>query len=371
MASGARTRSRGVDEHDGRPVSAAARRAWREEIVTGNPTALVTGATGFTGGVLARTLLARGYAVRALARDPAAPAAQALARDGAAVITGDVADPDVFESATAGCTHVFHVAAVYRTANHPDAYYYAVNRDSVGRLIEAARRHGVSRIVHCSTCGVHGDVAEIPATEETPYNPGDVYQRSKLAGELIAQQAMAEGAPVSVVRPTGIYGPGDLRFLKLFRTIESGAFRMFGSGDIAYHMTYVDDLVDGLILAGEHPAAIGQVFLIGSQDYTSLNELVRLIAATLGVRPPTGRLPVAPLMLAATLCEFACKPLGIDPPLHRRRVAFFTKARAFSIEKARRLLGYEARTPLAEGLARTAAWYREQGLLRPAAPRAA
>lgn len=328
--------------------------------------AFVTGATGFTGGRLARKLLAEGYEVRALVRDLAAPAARALAAEGIETIEGDAADPGIYRPGLAGCSHAFHIAAVYRTANHPDSYYYAVNRDSVSHLLTAAAEEGVGRIVICSTCGVHGDVAEIPATEETAFNPGDVYQRSKLAGEEIAREAMAAGAPVSVVRPTGIYGPGDLRFLKLFKTIETGAFRMFGSGEIAYHMTYVDDMVAGLILAGEHPAAIGEVFLIGSEDYTSLNEMVRKIAETLGVRPPRGRLPVAPLMAAATLCEFACKPFGIDPPLHRRRVAFFTKARAFSIEKAKRLIGFEPQVPLAEGLARTAEWYRAEGYLRPA-----
>lgn len=332
--------------------------------VEGTGYALVTGATGFTGGHLARALKNRGYRVRAMVRDAGASAAGALAKEGIELVVGDAASADDLDRAVSGCSHIFHIAAVYRTANHPDGYYHAVNADSVRHILAAATRHDAARIVICSTCGVHGDVAEIPATEETAFNPGDVYQRSKLAGELIAQEAMAKGAPVSVVRPTGIYGPGDTRFLKLFKTIESGAFRMFGSGDIAYHMTYVDDMVRGLILAGEHEAAIGEVFLIGSEDYTSLNEMVRMIAETLEVQPPRGRLPVAPLMAAATLCEFACKPFGIDPPLHRRRVSFFTKARAFSIEKAKRLIGFEPQTPLAEGLRLTADWYRSEGYLR-------
>ncbi|MEL6522658.1 MAG: NAD-dependent epimerase/dehydratase family protein [Pseudomonadota bacterium] len=326
--------------------------------------ALVTGATGFTGGHLARTLKKRGYAVRALVRDASAASAQALAQDGIELVQGDVSSADDIKNAAEGQTHIFHIAAVYRSANHPDSYYYAVNRDSVTYVLDAAKSHDVKRVVHCSTCGVHGDVAEIPATEETAFKPGDVYQLSKLAGEEIARKAMAEGAPVSVVRPTGIYGPGDDRFLKLFRTIENGTFRMFGSGDIAYHMTYIDDMVQGLILAGEHPAAIGEVFLIGDDSYTTLNGLVGDVADTLGVKKPAFRLPVAPLMAAATVIEFACKPFGIDPPLHRRRVSFFTKARAFSVDKAKRLIGYQPQVPLKDGLARTAEWYREQGLLK-------
>ncbi|MBM7069094.1 NAD(P)-dependent oxidoreductase [Actibacterium sp. 188UL27-1] len=333
--------------------------------------AVVTGATGFTGGHLARTLKKRGYAVRALVRDRTSASAKALATDGIELVQGDVGDADAIDRAAEGQTHFFHIAAVYRSANHPDSYYFQINRNSVSYVLEAVKKHGVERVVHCSTCGVHGDVAEIPATEQTAFNPGDVYQRSKLAGEEIAKDAMSKGAPVSVVRPTGIYGPGDDRFLKLFRTIENGTFRMFGSGEIAYHMTYVDDMVQGLILAGEHPAAIGEVFLIGDDSYTTLNGLVNEVAATLGVSPPSMRLPVGPLMAAATVCEFACKPFGIDPPLHRRRVSFFTKARAFSVDKAKRLIGFQPQVPLSDGLVRTADWYREQGYLKKAAPSAA
>ena len=331
----------------------------------GDPFALVTGATGFTGGHLARSLLAGGYRVRALVRNAGADMARRLADDGVELVEGDVSDAAAVERAVADTSHVFHIAAAYRTANHPDSYYYSVNRDSVRYVVDAAMKHGVARIVHCSTCGVHGDVVEIPATEETPFNPGDVYQRSKLEGELLARGAIEQGAPVAIVRPTGIYGPGDMRFLKLFRGLQNRTFRMVGTGEIAYHMSYIDDLVQGLMLCGEHPAAIGEAFLIGSDEYTTLNGLVKETAAVLGVAPPRGNIPAAPVMAAATLCEYACKPLGIDPPLHRRRVSFFLKARAFSVDKAKRLLGFEPKVSLDEGLARTAAWYREMGHLRP------
>ncbi len=333
--------------------------------------ALVTGATGFTGGRLAETLVARGYRVRAMARDPDGSSARALKESGIEVIGGDLTDPASIARAMEGVTHLFNVAAAYRDASHRDDYYFRVNRDAVRDLLSAADTAGVARIVHCSTCGVHGDVAEIPATEETAFRPGDVYQRSKLEGEEIARAAMAQGAPVSVIRPTGIYGPGDMRFLKLFRTIENGTFRMFGHGEIAYHMTYIDDIVQGLILAGEHPAAVGEVFLIGDEHYTTLNLLVAEVAKVLDVAPPRRHLPVAPLMAVAIACEGICKPFGIDPPLHRRRVSFFTKARAFSVDKAKHTLGFQPQVSLADGLRRTAAWYRETGRLAARPERAA
>ncbi|WP_299567941.1 NAD-dependent epimerase/dehydratase family protein [uncultured Sulfitobacter sp.] len=333
--------------------------------------ALVTGATGFTGGRLAEVLVTRGYRVRAMVRDMGGTAATSLRALGIETVQGDLTDAGAIARAMEGVTHLFNIAAAYRDASHPDAYYFRVNRDGVRDLLAAAAKAGVARIVHCSTCGVHGDVMEIPANEETTFRPGDVYQRSKLEGEEIARAAMARGAPVSVVRPTGIYGPGDLRFLKLFRTVGNGTFRMFGDGEIAYHMTFIDDIVQGLILAAEHPAAVGEVFLIGDETYTTLNLLVAEVARVLDVPPPRGHLPVAPLMAAAVACEAICKPFGIDPPLHRRRVSFFTKARAFSVEKAKRTIGYQPQTSLAEGLRLTAAWYRETGRLAPAGRRRA
>lgn len=132
--------------------------------------------------------------MRALVRRADGDAAAQLAAAGIELVEGDVSDAGAIDRAVAGTTHVFHIAAVYRSANHPDSHYMAVNRDSVAHVLAAGERHGVERIVHCSTCGVHGDVAEIPATEETAFRPGDIYQRSKLAGEMLAQKAIAAGA---------------------------------------------------------------------------------------------------------------------------------------------------------------------------------
>jgi nucleoside-diphosphate-sugar epimerase len=257
---------------------------------------------------------------------------------------------------------VYHIAAAYREAKHPDSYYFDVNVGGTGHVLDAARVEGVQRVVHCSTAGVHGEVTTIPADECAPMNPGDVYQDSKLEGERLAMSAFQSGLPGVVFRPVGIYGPGDTRFLKLFK-MASGPFRMFGSGEVLYHLTYIEDLVDGIILCGERPEALGEVFLLAGPRYTTLNELLELVARALGRPKPYGRLPLWPLLAAATLCEAVCRPLGIDPPLHRRRCDFFVKDRAFTSEKARRALGYEPRVDLETGLARTAAWYYGAGLL--------
>jgi nucleoside-diphosphate-sugar epimerase len=322
---------------------------------------LVTGATGFTGGHLARELQRRGRQVRALVRDPSK--ADALAKAGIELAPGDLVDAAAVKRAAEGCDVIYHIAAVYREARHGDDFYRRVNVGGTVNVLDAARDGGVGRVVHCSTVGVHGDITSVPADENAPMSPGDVYQDTKLEAENIASQRFATLQGGTIFRPVGIYGPGDLRFLKLFKTIYNGSFRMIGSGDVLYHMTYIDDLVDGIIRCGEEAAAAGQVYILSGPRYTTVRELVASVAKAEGRQVPRGRIPLGPMMAAATLCEWLCKPLGIEPPLHRRRLDFFIKDRGFTSDKARREIGYQPRVDLEEGLARTFAWYRSAGLL--------
>ena len=323
---------------------------------------LVTGAAGFTGGHLARALHARGYDVRALVRR--ADQARELARAGIAGVAGDLTDAASLDAAVAGVEIVYNIAALYRQAGLPEETYRRVNATAVGNLIVAARRAGVRRVVHCSTVGVHGDVERPPAGEDAPFRPGDVYQRTKLEGErLAAETAAREGLELAIARPSGIYGPGDRRLLKLFRGIARRRFRILGDGRIFYHLTYVDDVVEGLRLCGEVPAAAGRAYILAGAEVTTLNELVGRIAAAAGVAPPRLHLPVWPVWLLGAACEIACAPLGIEPPLYRRRVDFLTKSRAFRIDRARAELGFAPAVGLDEGIGRTLAWYRAQGWL--------
>jgi nucleoside-diphosphate-sugar epimerase len=321
---------------------------------------LVTGATGFTGGHLARRLAARGRKVRALVRDRSRGAG--LEASGIELALGDIRDRAALDAAMPDVTTVYHIAAVYRQAGLPRETYHAVNALAVGEIIEAAARAGVRRVVHCSTVGVHGDVEHPPANEDAPLKPGDIYQTSKLEGERIARETVARvGIELTIVRPTGIYGPGDRRLLKLFRGVARRRFPMLGSGRIYYHLTYIDDLVEGFRLCGEHPAAANRTYILAGAEVTTLQELTELIAQVAGVEPPRLHLPVWPFWIAGAVCEALCVPLGIEPPIYRRRVDFYTKSRAFDIGRARRELGYAPQVGLREGITRTLEWYRRQG----------
>jgi dihydroflavonol-4-reductase len=323
---------------------------------------LVTGATGFTGGALARRLASHNAPVRALVRDQARAAP--LADLGVEIVKGDLCDPASLRQAMRGVDVVYHIAALYRQQGVEPRLFREVNATAVQHLLDAGIEAGVSRFVHCSTVGVHGDVKQPPAAEDAPFAPGDLYQESKLEGERMAARYMAQRRlPITIFRPAGIYGPGDLRFLKLFRGIKRGRFPMIGDGRTLWHGVYIDDLVDGIVRCGTVDQAVGETFILGGPEYTTLNELIALVTDAVDASPPRLRIPLAPVYAAAAVCEAICRPLGLEPPLHRRRVDFFTKSRAFDIAKARRELGYAPQVSIREGVARTGAWYAEQGLL--------
>jgi nucleoside-diphosphate-sugar epimerase len=283
---------------------------------------------------------------------------------GIEVVRGDLLDADSLKRAAAGVEVVYHIAAIYRQAGLRDEEYRAVNASAVRTVIEAAKAGGARRVVHCSTVGVHGDVEHPPANEDAPLRPGDIYQQTKLEGERVARDAASDtGIELVIARPTGIYGPGDRRLLKLFRGIGRRRFVILGDGRIFYHLTYIDDLIEGFRLCGTVPAAAGRTYILAGGEVTTLNELTELIAGEAHVPPPRLHLPVWPFWTASALCEILCAPFGIEPPLYRRRVDFFTKSRAFDISRARAELGYAPAVGLREGIRRTLQWYRDAGWL--------
>ena len=323
---------------------------------------LVTGAAGYTGNHLCKRLVQDGHEVRGLVLP--GMDSSGLETMGVRVITGDLRDKASLFPAVQGVDLIYHIAAVYREEGIPKKTFWDVNVFGTKNLLKVSKTAGVKRFVHCSTVGVQGEIKNPPATEEAVYNPGDHYQTSKMEGELLALDFFRrEGLPGMVLRPVGIYGPGEMRFLKLFRYIHQGKFRMFGSGKVLYHLTYIDDLVEGIVLMGKIPGIEGEVITLAGERYTTLSDLVQIIAEILDVPVSTRHYPVWPLWMAGAICESLCRPFRINPPIFRRRVDFFIKDRAFDISKARRILGYQPKIDLKTGLTKSAHWYKEQGLL--------
>jgi nucleoside-diphosphate-sugar epimerase len=324
---------------------------------------LVTGGTGFTGSHLVKRLLSKGHEVVALDNQKGR-FSEELEKLGAKITIGSVTDKELVDRLVQGCDVIHHLAAAFRKIDLPKTVYWDVNVNGTRYLLEAAQKHGVRKFVYCSTCGVHGDVKNPPAPETAPITPADYYQYTKYEGEKVAQEFIDKGLNVTILRPAAIYGPGDPeRWVMLFKQTAPGRFLMFGSGEATYHPLYIDNLVDAFDLAAEKETSAGQTYLIADEYYYSLNDLVKEIGKVLNINVTIIHLPFWPLWLVAVACEAVCTPLGISPPIFRRRVDWFRQNRAFDISKAKRELGYSPAVDLHTGLSHTAKWYRETGYL--------
>lgn len=322
----------------------------------------VTGATGFLGSHLCDRLINDGFNVSVLARDP--DKAQKFEGRVAKTVIGDIADKKAIAGLVVGADIVIHLVSNFRTSSGPPESYHHINVDGTATVLEASEKAGVKRFIHCSTIGVHGNVKSAPADEESPFNPGDLYQKTKVESENIVRASVGKSAmEIVIIRPCSIYGPGDMRMLKMFRMLANHTFFLVGPCRENFHAVYIDDLIDGFMRAMEVPGIDGDTFIIGGDAYLPLELYISVVAKAVNAPPPFLRFPYWLFYGGAVLCEAICLPLKIEPPLHRRRVRFYKNNRAFDIGKARKLLGYKPRVSLEAGMKRTAEWYREHGFL--------
>ncbi|ASC73185.1 putative NAD-dependent epimerase [Halomicronema hongdechloris C2206] len=324
---------------------------------------LVTGGKGFLGSHLAAKLAKTEDQVRIFSRQKGTNSS--ILRDSNYEFSwGDIRDSRAVENAVEGVDYIIHTVSNFRKGGSDKDDAYSTNVEGTENILRAAEKHNVQHIIHCSTIGVHGTVLEIPANEDTPFNPTDLYQETKLIAEKkVWEFYQKTKLPITVIRPISLFGAGDMRMLKLFRLIKQGKFIIVGDGEVLFHPAYIDDVVQGFLLCLGNERAFGEAFIIGGEGYLTLNELCGLIAEELKVRPPKLYVPMVPVLALATLCEKICVPLGIEPPLHRRRVSFFQNNRAFSIDKAKQILGYQPQFSLEEGIQKTIQWYQAQGWL--------
>jgi len=322
----------------------------------------VTGATGFLGRHLCERLLQDGYTVSILARNP--EKAKVFAGRVARTVIGDITDRRAITELVEGADVVVHLVSNFRTASGPPESYTKTNLTGTETLLEISNKADVKRLVHCSTIGVHGNVKTTPASEDSPYNPGDLYQETKMEAELACHREMeASKMEIVIVRPCSMYGPGDLRMLKMFGMLAKNRFFLVGPCRENFHAVYIDDIVEGFMRAITVPDIGGETFIIGGPGYLPLDDYIKTAAKAVGASPPRLRFPYSLFISAAWLCEMVCVPLRIEPPLHRRRVRFFKNNRAFNIDKARKVLNYQPTVGLEEGMRRTVDWYRENGYL--------
>jgi nucleoside-diphosphate-sugar epimerase len=326
-------------------------------------TCLITGASGFVGGHLVEAGVRRGSSVRALVR-PGKDAAW-LERQGVTVCRGDLTDPASVRAALQGVEVVFHCAAKVGDWG-PVEDYRTVNVEGLRGLLEACRGAALRRFVHFSSLGVYA-ARHHHGTDESeplPTTHMDGYTQTKVEAERLALDYQREhGVPVVVLRPGFIYGPRDRTVLpELLANLRQGKVRYLGGGGRAMNTIYVGNLVEAAFLAVENPNAVGQVYNLTDGEAVTKRRFIEAVAEGVGVpKPPPVPVPLWVARLAAGWMEGRARRRGdpAPPRLTQGRLKFLGLNLDFSIEKARRELGYRPGVSFDEGMRQTAAWYKQ------------
>lgn len=317
---------------------------------------LVTGAAGFIGRALTTRLQDAGAEVVGV---------DVEADSERGIVGGDVSAPGPWQAAAEGCDAVFHTAAaVTNTANHELGW--RVNVLGTRHAIDAAVSGGARRFVHFSSCRAYSDL-DFPdgVAEDHPVRPdGSVYVDTKIASEQVALQAHAAGeVEATIVRPGDVYGPGSRPWTVLIiEAIRSGQFLLPANGEGVFSPTYIDNLIDGVMLAARKPEGVGEVFMISDGVGVTTEEFFGHYYRMLGRKGP--RTLPTPLAVALTAVPEGFSALTRRPTeIRRESMRYLARTGTYSIEKARSVLGYEPAVDLAEGMRRTERWLRSAGLL--------
>ena len=324
--------------------------------------ALVTGATGFVGSAVARTLEAKGVAVRVLAR--AESPRRNLEGLTADIVLGDMRSADDMTRALQGVRWLFHVAADYRLWARDPEEIVRNNRQGTQAVMDAALAAGVERVVYTSSVATLS-LKQVPADETSPLTEAGAigaYKRSKVVAERLVEALIAEQRlPAGIVNPSTPIGPRDVRPTPTGRIIvEAASGRMPAFVDTGLNLVHVDDVAEGHWLALQ-TGRIGERYILGGQD-VSLREMLAEIARLSGRKPPTVNLPRGPLYPLAYAAEAVAQLTGKEPFLTADALKMSRHRMFFSSAKAERELGYQAR-PYALALADALAWFRQEGYL--------
>lgn len=316
--------------------------------------AVVTGSSGFLGRAFADGLRERGAEVVGLDRVPAPDAPWDT-------VVCDLAQAGGWRRWLDGADLVVHTAARVGEAGTP-AQFRAQNADATRHVVEAAA--GAGRLLHLSSIVVHGHRFPDPCPEDHPVRPtGNPYTDTKIAAEHAVLLAAAAGrVRATVIRPGDVYGPGSRQWtVRAVEMMRAGRFALVDGDRGVLSPTYVSDVVAGGLAAALDPAGVGEVFHVTGGVGVSPRAFFGHYARMLGV--PLRSVPPALARAAAPLAAAAARALGKAPPLSGRTLEYVTHSGTYSVEKAARVLGWRPAVGLDEGMARTEAWLRTEGLV--------
>ncbi|HLY44898.1 MAG TPA: hopanoid-associated sugar epimerase [Stellaceae bacterium] len=325
---------------------------------------LVTGATGFVGAAVARTLLKAGHPVRVLAR----PNGDRRNLKGLAVeiAEGALEDAASLAAAAEGCRYLFHVAADYRLWVPEPAAMFRVNVDGTRALMLAAAAAGVERIVYTSSVAVIGIVPGGVADEETASRATDMigpYKRSKFDAEAVVRELIADaGLPAIIVNPSTPIGPGDVKPTPTGRLIvEAARGRMPAFVDTGLNIAHVDDVALGHLLAAKS-GQVGRRYILGGENL-GLAEILAEVARVTGRRAPSWRIPHRAVLPLAAGAEALARLTGREPFATVDAVKMSMKKMYFSSARAVSELGYAPR-PARQAIGDAIAWFKSNGYVK-------
>jgi nucleoside-diphosphate-sugar epimerase len=323
---------------------------------------LITGGNGHLGRFLVQALQERGDTARVLAL-PGEDTRWLEAR-GVEVHRGDIRDSETLAQPMRGVEAVFHLAAMIGVWR-PMADYYAVNVIGTENVCRAALAEAVRRLVHVSSWTVYGMGLGEPVSEAQPPRPlKEPHVLTKLEGEKrIRQMIVQEQLPAVILRPGTFFGPNDqLHFGRIADRLRAGRWVVIGPGENALPLVYVADVVQGLLLALDSEAAVGETYNITHDDPLTQQQFLDAIANAIGAEPPRRRVPYRALYAASCVAERVAKLPGVKRPpvVSRLGVKLFGTDNRHAIDKARRELGYAPQVALREGVRLAADWYRAQ-----------
>ena len=324
--------------------------------------ALVTGGTGFIGSHIVENLLSRNMNVKVLVRNSSNTSR--LKNREIEFVYGDVMDSASLKKCMKDIDLVFSAFGILGQWGIPEQTYWDVNTKGVKNLLESCFNSKIKQFIHISSAGVLGPLKDGTVADESfPFNPSNIYERSKCEAEKEIISYGKKGIPFTIIRPEFVYGPGDTHVLGLFKAIKAGRFVFLGNGERLLHPTYIDDLIQGINFCTDNKNAFGKIFLITGEKPITVRELANIIADELGVHLSKIKIPLFFAHTIAKVMEAAAKAAGFEPMLTTSRVKFFTENRSFSYQKARNEIGYVPAVDFREGVRRTIEWYRENRYL--------
>jgi dihydroflavonol-4-reductase len=326
---------------------------------------LVTGVSGFIGSRLALHLHRVGIDATFVGRDVndiERARLRELGRAGIDVQLGDLREPSFVEKIVGGRNVVLHLAAAQHESHMGDEYFHSTNVAATQLLLQKSRAAGIVRFVYGSSMGVYGSSKNGTINDATEPQPLNIYTRTKLEAEA-AVRAYAKHLEPVIVRIGETYGPGDLRLLKLFRSVDNGRFMMIGNGQNLRQPIYVEDLIRGLFAAIVTQQAAGETMVLAGNEPMTTADMVRDVAAALERPIPRWRVPMWPVLALAFGLNAILQPLRKHSPLHPRSLDFFRRSFVFTTTNAKSVLGVEPTTRFTDGACATLAWYRAQGYM--------